>query len=68
MQINLSVSDEPKFFLGDSSPSQIIIKNDRIICDSGGWFFKNAMIKQMGQLVLKTGPNEQVPVLTGSFV
>ena len=33
-----------------------------------GRFFKNATVKQMSQLVLKTGPNEQVSVLTGSFV
>ena len=36
--------------------------------DSGGRFFKNATVKQMSQLVLKTGLNEQVLVLTGSFV
>ena len=34
----------------------------------GGRFFKNATVKQMSLLVLKTGPNEQVSVLTGSFV
>ena len=29
---------------------------------SRGRFFKNAMVKQMSQLVLKAGPNEQVSV------
>ena len=36
--------------------------------DDRGRFFKNAAVKQMSLLVLKTGPNEQVSVLTGSFV